>query len=283
MSKRILVVTGGHRVAIDEFLGAIGAICAERGWVWAHSIQPTAQQWLSLEHAGQWDAILLHDIPGLALKRGTEPIIQGPDEQTKRNVVDLLDAGQGLVLLHHAISAWPGWEGWAEVTGCRFHYRPGRLRGVDLPSSGYRVGPYTIRVTDPAHPIAAGISDFEVDDELYFIPFLTDRMTRPFLDQDADMSGELFQDTWDEVTNGVSTGVTCAGRGADEGLHGGNRTMGWTSVAGHSPTATLLMGDGPSTFANPMFRTLLGNALEWVSSDEARAEAQANPFAIPLT
>lgn len=282
MSKRILVITGGHRVAIDDFLGAIASICAERGWVWAHSIQPTAQNWLSPEHVGQWDAVLLHDIPGLALKRGTEPLIQGPDQETKQAVVDLLEAGQGTVILHHAISAWPGWEGWAEVVGCRFLYRPGTLRGVDLPSSGYRVGPYTVRVTDQAHPISAGISDFQVEDELYFIPFLTDRMTRPFLDQDADMSGALFQDTWDEVTNGTSTGVTCADRPADEALHGGNRTMGWTSVAGHSPIATLLMGDGPSTFANPMFRTLLGNALEWVSSDEARAEAQATHFAIPL-
>ncbi len=53
-------------------------------------------------------------------------------------------------------------------------------------------------------------------------------------------------------------------------------------MAGRSPVATLLMGDGPSTFANPMFRLLLGNALAWVSSDEAHAAAQADPFPIPL-
>jgi hypothetical protein len=42
------------------------------------------------------------------------------------------------------------------------------------------------------------------------------------------------------------------------------------------------MGDGPSTFANPMFRRLLGNALAWVSSDEAHEQAQASPVEIPL-
>jgi hypothetical protein len=42
------------------------------------------------------------------------------------------------------------------------------------------------------------------------------------------------------------------------------------------------MGDGPGTFANEMFRRLLGNALDWVSSDEAQAEAAEHPFAIPL-
>jgi len=84
------------------------------------------------------------------------------------------------------------------------------------------------------------------------------------------------------VSHGSSTGVTCADRGADGGLHGGSRLMGWTTVAGASPVATLLMGDGPSTFAHPMFRRLVGNALAWVSSDEARAEAAADPFPIPL-
>lgn len=281
MLRRILVVTGGHRVAIDDFLAAIADICTQRGWVWAHSTQPSAQRWLSGELAGEWDAILLHDIPGLALKRGSEPQAVGPDTQTAQDVVDLLDAGQGMVVLHHAISAWPGWEGWAEVTGARFLYRPGRLRGEDLPSSGYRMGTYTVRVTDPSHPIADGISDFEIDDELYFAPFLTDRLT-PFLDNDADMSGELFQDTFDEVSNGASTGVTCKDRGEDGGLHGGSRLMGWTTTAGSSPIATLLMGDGPGTFANPMFRNLLGNALEWVASEEAKKAARDNPFTIPL-
>jgi hypothetical protein len=280
MIRRILVITGGHRVALDDFLGAVAAGCEERGWVWAHATQPTAQRWLTDELAGQWDAVLLHDIPGLRLKRGEEPVVVGPDPETAAHVVNLLDAGQGIVILHHAISAWPGWEGWAEVVGARFLYRPGTLRGEDLPSSGYRLDRFTISPI-AEHPITSGVVPFEVDDELYFIPVLTDRI-KPLLQQDADMDGALFQDTFDEVSNGSSTGVTCADRPADEGLHGGSRLQGWTTIAGRSPVATLLMGDGPSTFAHPMFRLLLGNALAWVSSDEAHAEAQAAPFEIPL-
>jgi hypothetical protein len=281
MIRRILVITGGHRVAIDDFLGAVASICDDRGWVWGHATQPSAQRWLSDELAGQWDAILLHDVPGLGLKRGVEPEVVGPDAQTAQDVVNLLDAGQGFVVLHHAISAWPGWEGWAEVVGARFHYRPGRLRGEDLPSSGYRLDRFTVTATAPEHPICAGISDFEIDDELYFAPVLNDRI-HPILRHDADMSGELFQDTFDEVSHGSSTGVTCADRGQDGGLHGGSALMGWTTTAGSSPIATLLMGDGPSTFANPAFRLLLGNALAWVASDEAHEAARADPFPIPL-
>ena len=136
-------------------------------------------------------------------------------------------------------------------------------------------------MTDPSHPIAQGVSDFAIDDELYFAPFLTDRLT-PFLDNDADMDGALFQDTFDEVSNGSSTGVTCADRGQDGGLHGGSRLMGWTTTAGRSPVATLLMGDGPTHLrATRCSGSLLGNALEWASSDEAHEAAQADPFPIP--
>ena len=275
MVRRILVVTGGHRVAMDEFLGAVAAICDDRGWVWAHVTRPSARNWLTDELAGQWDAILLHDIAGLTLKRGTEPIVVGPTTQEAQDWLNLLDAGQGVVVLHHAISSWPGWEGWAEAIGTRFLYRPGTLRGVDLPSSGYRVGPYTVKVTEPSHPICAGVTDFAVEDELYFAPVFEDRI-HPILAHDADTDGALYQDTWDEVTNGTSTGVTCAGRGQ------ASSHMGWTTTIQNSPAAVLLMGDGPSTFAEPNFRLLLGNALEYVASDEAHADAQAHPYEVAL-
>ena len=157
------------------------------------------------------------------------------------------------------------------------HHRrtPGRLRGEGLPSSGYRKGRFTISPTAPEHPVCAGVEPFEVDDELYFAPYFTDTIT-PLLEHDADRDGALYQDTFDEVSNGSSTGVTCEGRGQASPL------MGWTTVAGHSPVVTLLMGDGPSTFENPMFRQLLGNAIDWVNGHDARAAALAKPTPVPL-
>jgi len=274
-ARRVLVVTGGHRVAIDEFLRAVAAVCAERGWVWAHVTHPVAQEWLRPEHAGVWDAVLLHDIPGLRLKRGEAPVAVVPEPDVAEALVALLDRGQGLVVLHHALSSWPAWDGWAEAIGGRFLYAPGSLRGEDLPSSGYRMATHTVQVLDHDHPVTAGVEDFEVSDELYFAPVLTDRV-HPLLASDADFSGELYQDTYDEVSHGSSTGVTCAGRPDASNL------VGWTTVAGRSPLVYLQPGDGPSTFADPSFRRLLGNALDHVASPEARADAAANPFAVPL-
>lgn len=273
--RRVLVVTGGHRVAVDEFLAAVSAVCTERGWVWAHVTQPGAQDWLRPAHAGAWDAVLLHDIPGLQLKRGSVPLATVPDPDAAADLVALLERGQGLVVLHHAIAAWPAWEGWAEAIGGRFLYAPGVLRGAALPSSGYRMATHTVQVVDRSHPVTDGVADFEVDDELYFAPVLDDRV-HPLLRSDADFAGELFQDTFDEVSNGSSTGVTCAGRGT------GSDLVGWTTTAGRSPVVYLQPGDGPSTFADPNFRRLLGNALAFVASPDAHASARANPFPIPL-
>jgi|tagenome__1003787_1003787.scaffolds.fasta_scaffold20983557_4 type 1 glutamine amidotransferase len=271
---RVLAVTGGHRVDGEAFGQMLEAVCGDRGWAWAHGVQPGAQRWLRPEHAGRWDAILLHDIPGLRLRRGEEPEPQGPAAGVAEALLELLDAGQGLVVLHHALSAWPDWEGWAEAIGGRFLYRPGWLRGQTWPASGYRMARYTVEVMAPEHPVCAGVSDFEIDDELYYAPVLTDRVT-PLLRARTDFDGADFLCAHDVVRHGASTGATCAGRPPASDL------VGWVSTAGRSPVVVLQPGDGPSTFAHPSFQQLLANALAWVASAPAHAQAAADPVPVP--
>ena len=144
---RFLAITGGHRVDLDAFTGMLGDICAERGWVFAHATQPAAQEWLGPEHRGVFDAILCHDLPGLALRRGTAPQPIPPATRgCARRLAELLTAGQGFVFLHHALAGWPAWPGWAEVLGGRYHYAPAELRGQPWPDSGFRYAEYTARV-----------------------------------------------------------------------------------------------------------------------------------------
>ena len=68
---RLLAITGGHRVDLDAFTGMLAGICAERGWVFAHAVQPAAQDWLGPDQHGMFDAILCHDLPGLEELKGT--------------------------------------------------------------------------------------------------------------------------------------------------------------------------------------------------------------------
>jgi uncharacterized protein len=268
---RILVLTGGHRVDLDSFLQMVASICADRGWLWAHALQPTAQDWLRPEHAGQWDAVLCHDIPGLALRRGEPPRAVGPTAQVALALAGLLDIGQSLVVTHHALSAWPAWPGWAEVIGGRFLYAPGELRGRQWPSSGYRHGRYNVRVEAADHPICEGVTDFEVDDELYSCPVFSDTVV-PLLRTDADLSPARMISTYEQVLDDDERPLAADTEPASD-------LVGWVSSGGRSPVVYLLPGDSAATFGHPMYRRLLGNALSWVSSPSARewARSRANP------
>jgi type 1 glutamine amidotransferase len=260
---RLLAVTGGHRVDLDAFTGMLAAICAERSWAFAHAVQPAAQQWFGPEHRGAFDAILCHDLPGLALQRGSVPRPVGPDPLVASRIHDLLAAGQGIVFLHHALAGWPAWPAWAEVLGGRYHYAPAELRGTSWPDSGFRYTEYTARVVDADHPVCAGVDEFALADELYCCPVFEADVV-PLLRADAPPGP--FRETLPEVLGTPRAGASWTHPPASD-------LIAWATSAGRSPTVYLQPGDGAPTFADPTFRRLLGNALAWVSSEEARAWA----------
>ena len=116
---------------------------------------------------------------------------------------DLLDAGQGIVFLHHALAGWPGWPAWAEVLGGRYHYAPAELRGQCWPDSGFRYAEYTARVVDADHPVCAGVDDFALADELYCCPVFEADVV-PLLRADAPVGP--FRETFHEVLGTPRTG-----------------------------------------------------------------------------
>ena len=81
---------------------------------------------------------------------------QNPDPKTAEAILSLADNGQGLVILHHAILAFPKWEEFADL--CGIHDRGfGFFIGEKIP----------VHVADNDHPITAGIEDWEMTDETY--------------------------------------------------------------------------------------------------------------------
>lgn len=269
-TPRVLVVTGGHRVDLDALLAMVGSVCTERGWLWAHATQPDAQAWLHPDAAGAWDALLLHDIPGLLLARGTAPEPLGPSPQVAAALSALLERGQGLVVTHHSLAGWPAWPGWADALGGRFHYAPGRLRGRDWPSSGTRVTSSTATVANRTHPVCAGVEDFPLTDELYCCPVFTDEVV-PLLRTDADLDLRGFVSTYEHVLHGEAAAPDCTGHPPASDL------LGWATVAGRSPLVYLQPGDSAATFALAAYRRLVGNALAWVASASAHTWARSHP------
>lgn len=263
---RVLSITGGHRVDLDAFDQMLTTLGAERGWVLAHAVQPAAQRWFDPLLRGTFDAAVCHDVPGLDLRRGAVPTPVGPSPEVARAAIDLLDAGQGIVFLHHALAGWPAWAGWAEVLGGRYLYAPGEVRGRPWPDSGFRHADYTARVADPGHPVCAGVLDFPLRDELYCCPVFEDDVV-PLLRAEAPAAP--FRETLHEVLGTPRTGASWEHPPASD-------LIGWAKTAGRSPVVYLQPGDGPETFANPQFRRLLGNAIDWVASAGAHAWAAEN-------
>lgn len=220
--------------------------------------------------AGRWDAIFAHDIPGLHLRRGVPPSPEGPSPAVRSDLIDLLRRGQGVVATHHALAGWPGWEGWAEALGGRFHYAPGRLRGIEWPSSGTRMASYTARVIAKDHPVCAGIADFHVSDELYCCPVFEDDVV-PLLRTDASMDGRLFTSTFEHVVVGEAEAPDCRDHPPASDL------IAWATVAERSPVVYIQPGDSAATFASDGYRHLIANALEWVASEAASRWAGAHP------
>jgi uncharacterized protein len=273
-TSRVLVVTGGHPVDMEAFVAMFDAVALQRGFVWENERQPEAMRWLRPEHHGQWAAIVCHDIAGVALRRGAPPVVSEPDVEMRRALTDLLKLGQGLVITHHALASWPNWEGWATAVGGRYLYAPGVLRGFNTPSSGYRMAKHNAHVIVADHPVCRDVTNFALDDELYLCPMFGDEVIG-LVETDADMDGGLFHSTIDVMLGREPVG-SC------DGHPDGSRMLAWAKSAESSPLVYLQPGHGPETMAHEMYRRLLGNAIDWVSSPDAHQWAQAHPTPIGL-
>ncbi len=263
----MLVLTGGHRVDLDAVLAMVGALAEERGWSWAHTVQPSAQDWLRPNTP--WDVLLCYDLPGLHLERGRPPSARGPSADVVRHLTGLLRQGIGVVALHHALAGWPAWDGWADTLGGRFLYAPGSLHGRTWPSSGTRITSYTASPVTPGHPVCAGVEEIFLTDELYCCPVLEHRVV-PLMRHDADTAPQRFLSTYEHVVHGELAAPDCTGHPSASNL------LAWASAASSSPVVYVQPGDSAATFAVPGYRRLIGNAVDWVASEDARAWARAD-------
>lgn len=262
----VLVAAKGHPYLRDPFM----AMFDEMEGVSASLVeQPAAMRLMNPESLKGIDALVLYDMPGLNFGAPNGPAFVEPDEAFKRGFRAMLDAGVGVVALHHAIAGWPAWEEYAEILGGRFLYKPGTLRGTPRPDSGYRHDvTHEIAAAAPGHPVLEGLPDrFTLTDELYLFEVFEDSVT-PLL-----RSGHGFtRDNFYSASLAVSgTMFSNEGWSHDDG----SNLVGWVKRARKSPLVYLQPGDGPATYDDANYRRLIANAIQWVASDEAKAWAKA--------
>jgi type 1 glutamine amidotransferase len=84
------------------------------------------------------------------------------DKEAEQALQKFVEAGGGLVAIHGATASFGGSKTWFNLTGARF--------------AGHAPGTYNlvIDITDPKHPITAGVDAFPVNDEEYTYNFAPD-------------------------------------------------------------------------------------------------------------
>lgn len=250
MTVDVLVVTGGHPFEREPFFAVFDAL---DDVTWTAAAAPATGH----------DVVVFYDMPGLRFTGADPPVeLVEPADAQRQVFADLTAHGTGLVFLHHAIASWPAWPGFAELVGARFHYRPAHLDGVDYPDSGYLFDvTHEVEVLDAGHPVCDGLdARFELTDELYCFPVLTDRVT------------PLMRTTFDTSDSSRFHSADLAVRGRLDDNRGwqhppGSDLVAWTRHVGRSRLVYLQFGDGPVTYRDSNYRRLLANAITWTRPD----------------
>ena len=272
VSQEILLITKGHPFEREPFFALFDAM---PGVNWTHVEQPAAQVFFDPERAQDYDAYVLYDMPGIRFLPDRDPEFVEPPEAYREGFRALLEAGHGLVFLHHAIAGWPAWEEYAHILGGRFLYMPGVLGGTPRQDSGYRhdIEHRVHKLRD--HPVTAGIPpSFPITDELYLYEVFEDDV-EPLLASDYAFTRDNFYSAARVVGKGTANARMFDNEGWDH--PDGSNLIGWTRTPGSSRLVYLQCGDGPTAYANECFRRLIVNAIDWVAGSRSMRPSFKKP------
>lgn len=129
--------------------------------------------------------------------------------------------GGGLVSIHVSPTSCPDWPEMMRITGGGWVW--GKSRHPPY-------GQFRVHVVAPGHPVAAGVEDFDTQDELY-------------CDQD------------------IAPGVSVFLVGMDQGMH---QPLGWSHVYGAGRVVNFSLGHNAASVSSPAFLTLVTNAAGYV-------------------
>jgi type 1 glutamine amidotransferase/dienelactone hydrolase len=91
------------------------------------------------------------------------PPPRDPGEKARASLARYVAGGGGLVALHFAVYAFPGWDKYRDIIG---RVWVGRQDGKKISGHTPR-GPFLVKTVDGKHPISDGLGNFDTDDELY--------------------------------------------------------------------------------------------------------------------
>lgn len=154
-------------------------------------------------------------------------------QQTK--FLQLLDRGIGLVVTHHALVSYQQWGEYERIIGGRWIELPEKGGDPAVKPSGYRHDvDIPVVIANRHHPITAGLENFLIHDEIYW---------------------------------GYRVGADVVPLLTTTHPDSGN-PLAWARTEKNSRVAYLLLGHGPSAYADLNYRRLLANAIRWTARRE---------------
>ena len=143
-----------------------------------------------------------------------------------------MKSGTGLVVLHHAIVAFPTWDEYRTIIGAHYYLAKTNINGVEKPRSAAKHGMhFTIHVADPDHPVTRGVKDYEIHDEVY-----------------------KWFDVYDDIHPLLTT---------DEPES--NKVIGWSKTYGNARVVFMESGHDHFAWDNPNFQKILDQAIHWTA------------------
>ncbi|HOZ45638.1 MAG TPA: ThuA domain-containing protein [Candidatus Hydrogenedentes bacterium] len=153
----------------------------------------------------------------------------------QENFLGLLNKGVGLVMMHHAMTAFEGWPEYAKVIGGVYRRQAEVVDGKELPACAYQHDiDFDVHVEDPDHPVTQGIQDFTVHDETYI---------RCRHEPDSHVLLTTNHPTSDRV-------------------------VGWSRTYGQARVCGVQMGHGPQIFAQPEYKRFVAQAIRFCAASD---------------
>jgi len=213
---RVLLITGGHDFDKVPFYALMESL---PGCTISEVTHPNALAMFRPENRTSYDVILFYDMPNTI------------NEQEKKDFIDCLKAGKGIVVWHHAYCSYQGWPEYQTIIGGRYHEEAWMdSNGIVQPASTYKHDmKFRVKVADKNHPVTKGIKDFDIIDETY--------------GRGSVNPGVHVLLTTDDPTSTSS--------------------VAWTNRYGQSKIVTILLGHDNHAWTNPSFKKLLTQAIMW--------------------
>ena len=217
---RVLVVTGGHDFEKEPFF----KLFKDNTEISYEAVEhPNAHARLKAEASKQFDVLVLYDM--------WQPIT----DDAKRDFVERLKEGKGLVVLHHAIASYQEWPEYWKIVGARYYLKPVIVDGVEKRRSAFKHDmQFKVHVVDPSHPVTRGVSDFEMHDETY-----------KWFDVAPDSHPLLATDEPES-----------------------NKIIAWTRTYENTRVMYLQSGHDHFAYENPNYQRLVSQAIRWAARRE---------------